>query len=85
MISDYHDKLLEKAGSLKRNGQRLTSRALSKSLDIEKEGDQLRRLGRVELAQRRYKKSYTIEKAVLGDEHPMVISLQQKMIISGAC
>jgi tetratricopeptide (TPR) repeat protein len=85
MISDYHDKLLEKAGSLKRNSQRLTSRALSKSLDIEKEGDQLRRLGRVELAQRRYKKSYTIEKVVLGEEHPMVTSLKTKMIISSAC
>lgn len=85
MISDYHDKLLEKDGSLKRISQRHTSRALSKSFDFEREGDQLLRLGRVELAHLKYEKSYTIEKALLGEDHPMVTSLQRKMITSSAC
>ena len=84
-MSDYHDKLLEKEGSLKRISQRLASRALSKSFDLEREGDQLLRLGRVELAQRKYQKSYTKEKALLGKDHPMVTSLQLKMIKSSAC
>jgi hypothetical protein len=85
MISDYHDKLLEKEGTLKRTSQRLASRSLSKSFDFEREGDKLLRVGRIELAQRKYQKSYTIEKTLLGLDHPMVTSLQRKMITSSAC
>jgi hypothetical protein len=84
MVSDYHDKLLEKEGSLKKISLRFASLALSKSLELEKEGDKLCVLGRIELAQRKYKKCYTIEKSILGDDHPMVSSLQQKMIICRA-
>lgn len=81
MVSDYRDKLLEKDGSLKKTSQRLASLALAKSFNFEKEGDQLRRLGRAELAHRKYEKSCNIEKRILGADHPMVTSLQQKMII----
>ena len=82
IVSSYQDKLLEKYDSLKRIQQRADSVALSKSLQLEKEGDKLQKQGKNKLAQRKYEKSYTIETAVLGADHPMVSSLEQKIVIS---
>jgi hypothetical protein len=59
IICDYHDKLLEKEGSLKRTSPRLASRAVCMSLAYEKEGDHLRRLGRVDFGPAKIPEDHT--------------------------
>ena len=53
--------------------------AIEKSIEYEKKGDKLVKLGRPELAQREYKKTIAIEEAILGDDHPVVNSFREKI------
>ncbi|KAL3906061.1 MAG: hypothetical protein SGILL_009427 [Bacillariaceae sp.] len=55
--------------------------AIERSIEYEKKGDKLIKLGRNELAQREYKKVLVIEEAILGEEHPVVSSFREKIAI----
>lgn len=84
VVSAYHDKLVAKNGSWKKTTIRPSSVGFLKSFQLEKEGDKLSKLGRPELAGRKYEQSYQLEKSMLGEDHPMVSSLRQKIILATA-
>jgi hypothetical protein len=53
--------------------------ALNLSIQSEKKGDELTKLGRPELAAREYAKSIKIEESLLGKSHPLVEKLRSKL------
>ncbi len=84
VVSACHDKLLAKSGSWKKTSIHPSSVGFLQSFQLEKEADKLSKLGRPELAGRKYEQSYKLEKSILGEDHPMVSSLRQKIILARA-
>jgi tetratricopeptide (TPR) repeat protein len=67
--------------SWKRTAHRPAAEALAESLHHEREGDYLHKLGYNDLAKHEYDMALKIEKHVVGPDHPMVTSLEQKVIL----
>ena len=65
----------------KRTAHRPAAELLAESLHHEREGDFLHKLGYDDLARHEYDAALKIEKHVVGAEHPMVTSLEEKIIL----
>jgi tetratricopeptide (TPR) repeat protein len=65
-----------------RSSLRKASAVLHEGLQMEKQGDYLLKLGNKDRAKEEYEHVLKIEEAVLGEQHPITISLQQKIILS---
>jgi predicted negative regulator of RcsB-dependent stress response len=81
MVSSFVDKML-KQDDWKSASQRDATRGLAESLTLEKEGDTLQKLGKPDFALRQYQKALHIEQQLLGEDHPMVTSLQEKIALA---
>jgi hypothetical protein len=92
VVSAFYEKLDEVNGwatsptvSSQPVSLRLAAFALEESLELEKEGDRLWKIGKHDLARRKYEMAYSIEIIVVGEHHPMVSSLQEKITRISAC
>jgi tetratricopeptide (TPR) repeat protein len=81
VVEEFHTKIIN-SEEWKPSLHRVAADALSSSLAHEKEGDKLVKLGQKEKARHEYDVALKIEEKVVGQNHPMVNSLKEKIIIN---
>mmetsp|Transcript_31528 Transcript_31528/g.52609 ORF Transcript_31528/g.52609 Transcript_31528/m.52609 type:complete len:176 (-) Transcript_31528:70-597(-) len=82
IVVSFREKIDSDHGGWQKSSLTKAMEALHQGLKYEKQGDYLRKLGAKEYAKTEYEKALKIEEVVLGEHHPMAVSLKEKIIIS---
>mmetsp|Transcript_26669 Transcript_26669/g.43859 ORF Transcript_26669/g.43859 Transcript_26669/m.43859 type:complete len:164 (-) Transcript_26669:30-521(-) len=82
VVSDFQEKIRDSQMGGMGPGTmttRWSTMALLESLQMERRGDRLAEMGNYERARKMYERSYTIESIIVGENHPMVLMMHEKM------
>jgi hypothetical protein len=82
VVQALQHKLASRQTGWQRTAQRTTMVALYESIKHEKRGDYLFKNEKLTLAARKYQQSLRMEQRILGEDHPLVVSLAQKNAIA---